>query len=131
MGSAYFDKKSVRDVDVHNKKVFVRVDFNVPIKNGQVKDTSRIEAALPTIHYLLEQDAAIILASHLGRPDGEKKPEFSLKPVAEELSRLLQMPVAFVEDCIGPEVKKAVANLQYGQILMLENVRFHGEEEPN
>ncbi|MEG2213452.1 MAG: phosphoglycerate kinase, partial [Clostridiales bacterium] len=131
MGSAYFDKKSVRDVDVHNKKVFVRVDFNVPIKNGQVKDTSRIEAALPTIHYLLEQDAAIILASHLGRPDGEKKPEFSLKPVAEELSRLLQMPVAFVEDCIGPEVKKAVANLQYGQILMLENVRFHGEEETN
>ncbi len=131
MGSAYLDKKSVRDIDVAHKKVFVRVDFNVPIKDGQVKDTSRIEAALPTIRYLLQHQAAIILASHLGRPGGQVNPEFSLRPVAEALSKILAMPVQFVGDCIGPEVKQAVSQLQSGQILMLENVRFHAEEENN
>ncbi len=131
MGSAYLDKKSVRDIDVAHKKVFVRVDFNVPIADGQVKDASRIVAALPTIRYLLENQAAVILASHLGRPGGQANPEFSLRPVAETLSKILSMPVQFVGDCVGPEVKQAVSQLQDGQLLMLENVRFHAEEENN
>ncbi|MCR4962742.1 MAG: phosphoglycerate kinase [Firmicutes bacterium] len=125
------DKKSVRDIDVAHKKVFVRVDFNVPIADGQVKDASRIVAALPTIRYLLENQAAVILASHLGRPGGQANPEFSLRPVAETLSKILSMPVQFVGDCVGPEVKQAVSQLQDGQLLMLENVRFHAEEENN
>ena len=131
MGSAYLDKKSVRDIDVAHKKVFVRVDFNVPIADGQVKDASRIVAALPTIRYLLENQAAVILASHLGRPGGQANPEVSLRPVAETLSKILSMPVQFVGDCVGPEVKQAVSQLQDGQLLMLENVRFHAEEENN
>ena len=98
-----FNKKTVRDIDVKGKKVLVRVDFNVPLKDGKVDDDTRITAALPTIKYLMEQDASLILCSHLGRPKGDPNPKYSLKPVAEYLSGLLGKPVAFAEDCVGPQ----------------------------
>ncbi|HBA92946.1 MAG: phosphoglycerate kinase [Chloroflexi bacterium GWB2_54_36] len=126
-----FSKKTVRDMDVKGKKVFVRVDFNVPVKDGVVGDDTRVQAALPTIRYLLENGAAVILASHLGRPKGGPDPKFSLKPVADHLSKLLAMPVAFAEDCIGPVAEKAAKALKPGQVLVLENTRFHPEEEKN
>lgn len=126
-----FNKKTVRDIDVKGKKVFVRVDFNVPVKDGVVGDDTRIRAALPTIEYLLDQGAAVILASHLGRPKGGPDPKYSLKPVADHLSNLLGKPVAFAEDCIGPEAEAAAAALKPGEVLVLENTRFHPEEEKN
>ena len=126
-----FSKKTVRDIDVKGKKVFVRVDFNVPVKDGMVGDDTRVQAALPTIRYLLDNGAAVILASHLGRPKGGPDPKFSLKPVADHLSKLLAMPVAFADDCIGPVAEKAAKALQPGQVLLLENTRFHPEEEKN
>lgn len=126
-----FNKKTVRDIDVKNKRVFVRVDFNVPVKEGVVGDDTRIQAALPTIHYLLDKDAAVILASHLGRPKGGPDPKYSLKPVADHLGGLLGQPVAFAEDCIGPIAEKAAKALQPGEVLVLENTRFHPEEEKN
>jgi phosphoglycerate kinase len=126
-----FSKKTVRDIDVKGKKVFVRVDFNVPVKDGVVGDDTRVQAALPTIHYLLNNGAAVILASHLGRPKGGPDPKFTLKPVANHLSKLLGMPVAFAEDCIGPVAEKAAKALKPGQVLVLENTRFHPEEEKN
>ena len=126
-----FRKKTVRDIDIEGKKVFVRVDFNVPVKDGVVGDDTRIQAALPTIRYLLENGAAVILASHLGRPKGGPDPKFSLKPVADHLSKLLAMPVAFADDCIGPVAEKAAKALKPGQVLVLENTRFHPEEEKN
>lgn len=131
MTASYFDKKSVKDIDLKNKKVFVRVDFNVPITNGVVSDNSRILAALPTLEYLLNENASLILASHLGRPEGVNNPKFSLKPVAQELSKILDRPVSFAEDCVGPIAEKAAAALKSGDVLMLENVRFHSEEEKN
>lgn len=126
-----FNKKSVTDIDVKGKRVLVRVDFNVPIKDGKVGDDTRIQAALPTIKYLLQHDAAVILCSHLGRPKGEPKPEFSLRPVGEYLSGVLGQQVAFAEDCIGPLAEKAAAELKPGHILLLENTRFHAGETKN
>ncbi|MEJ5314283.1 MAG: phosphoglycerate kinase [Anaerolinea sp.] len=126
-----FNKKSVRDIDVKGKKVLVRVDFNVPIKDGVVQDDTRIRAALPTIEYLLEQGAAVILFSHLGRPKGGPDPKYSMQPVAEYLSKLMGKPVAFAEDCVGEPAEKAAATLKPGDVLVLENTRFHPEEEKN
>ena len=126
-----FDKKTIRDIDVKGKKVLVRVDFNVPLKDGVVGDDTRIRAALPTIKYLLEHGAGVILCSHLGRPKGGPEAKYSMKPVAEHLAGLLGMPVAFAADCIGPEAEKAAAALKPGEVLVLENTRFHPEEEKN
>jgi phosphoglycerate kinase len=126
-----FNKKTIRDIDVKGKRVLVRVDFNVPVKEGVVGDDTRIRAALPTINYLLENGAALILCSHLGRPKGEVKPEFSLRPVAEYLGKLLGKPVAFAEDCIGPKADEAAKALKPGDVLVLENTRFHAGETKN
>lgn len=126
-----FSKKTVVDLNVKGKKVFVRVDFNVPIKDGVVGDDTRIRAALPTIEYLLNNGAAVILASHLGRPKGGPEAKYSLKPVADYLSKLLGKPVNFAEDCIGPVAEEAARALKAGEVLVLENTRFHLEEEAN
>jgi phosphoglycerate kinase len=126
-----FNKKTIRDIDVKGKKVLVRVDFNVPIKDGKVSDGTRILAALPTIKYLLEHKAAVILCSHLGRPKAGPDPKFSMKPTADHLASLLGKPVSFVEDCIGPLAENAAQALKPGKVLVLENTRFHPEEEKN
>ena len=126
------NKKNVKDIELKGKKVFVRCDFNVPMdKEQNITDNTRIVAALPTIKYLLEQNCKIILASHLGRPKGEVKPEFSLKPVAKELSRLLDKEVIMANDVIGEDATSKAANLKEGEIMLLENVRFHREETDN
>ena len=126
------NKKTVKDIDLKRKKVFVRCDFNVPMdENQNITDNTRIVAALPTIKYLLEQNCKVILASHLGRPKGEVKPEFSLKPVAKELSRLLGKEVIMANDVIGEDAKENAANLKEGEVMLLENVRFHREETDN
>lgn len=126
------NKKTVRDIDLKNKKVLVRCDFNVPMdENRNITDNRRIVAALPTIKYLLEQNCKIVLCSHLGRPKGEFKEEFSLKPVAKELSRLLGKDVVMANDVIGPDAKNKAENLKNGEIMLLENVRFHREETDN
>ena len=126
-----FNKKTIRDIDVNGKKVLVRVDFNVPIKDGVVGDDTRIRGALPTIQYLLDKGAAVILCSHLGRPKGEVNPKYSLQPVAEYLKGLVSNPVYFADDCIGESAKKAAAELKPGEILVLENTRFYKGEEKN
>ena len=126
-----FSKKTIRDIDVKGKKVLVRVDFNVPTKDGVVGDDTRIRAALPTIKYLVDNGAAVILCSHLGRPKGGPDPKYTMKPVAEYLAKLMGKPVAFASDCIGPEAEKAAAALKPGDVLLLENTRFHPEEEAN
>lgn len=126
------NKKTVKDIDVKGKKVLVRCDFNVPMdENQNITDNTRIVAALPTIKYLLENNCAIILCSHLGRPKGEFKPEFSLKPVAKELADLLGKEVIMAKDVIGEDAKTKASNLEQGQILLLENVRYHKEETDN
>ncbi|MGC8855446.1 MAG: phosphoglycerate kinase, partial [Anaerolineae bacterium] len=125
------NKKNIRDIDVKGKRVLVRVDYNVPISNGQLGDDTRIRAAMPTLNYLLEQGAALILCSHLGRPKGGPDPKYSLRPVAEHLSKLMGKPVAFAEDCIGPVAESAARALNSGDVLLLENTRFHPEEEKN
>jgi len=125
-------RKTVKDIDVTGKRVLVRVDFNVPLDGqGQVADDTRIRAALPTIRYLMEHGARVILASHLGRPKGKVDDRYRLDPVARRLSELLGRPVAKVDDCVGEEPRAAVARMQPGDVLLLENVRFHPEEEKN
>src|SRR6202035_4487731 len=124
-------KVSIRDLDLKNKTVFIRVDFNVPLAPGgqQITSDKRIRASLPTIRYALEHGAAVVLASHLGRPKGKPNPEMSLKPAAVRLSELLGQPVEMAPDCVGPEVEKLRPNP--GEVLLLENLRFHAEEEKN
>ncbi len=125
-------KFSITDLDLRGKRVFIRVDFNVPLKNGVITDDTRITASLPTLQYAIEQGATVVLASHLGRPKGKPSPEFSLKPVADHLSTLLKRSVVFAGDCIGEPAKTAVAEAHGGsKIALLENLRFHAEEEKN
>ena len=126
------DKKTIRDIDLAGKRVLVRVDFNVPLDSKQqITDDTRIRAALPTIRYVLDQGAAVILMSHLGRPDGKAVEKLSLAPVARRLSELLGRPVQMATDCVGPAVEAQAKALQPGQVLLLENLRFHKEEEKN
>jgi len=123
------NKKTVRDIDPQGKRVFVRVDFNVPLADSKITDDIRIRAALPTLKDLLDRGAALIVASHLGRPKGKVVPELSLKPVAARLEELLDRPVRMLSDCVGPEVEAAVKAMPPGEVVMLENLRFHAEEE--
>lgn len=127
-----FSKKTVHDIDLWEKRVLVRVDYNVPLdEKGNITDDYRIKKSLPTIQFLLEKNCKIILCSHLGRPDGKRDTKYSLKPCASRLAELLEHPVDFVDDCVGDGVRDKVNSLASGQILMLENVRFHAEEEAN
>ena len=126
-----YNKKSVEDIDVSGKKVLVRCDFNVPMKDGKITDETRINGALPTIKYLLPKNAAVILCSHMGRPKGEFNPAFSLAPVAKRLSELLGQEVVLAADVIGEDAKAKAAALKPGEVMMIENVRFHKEEEKN
>jgi phosphoglycerate kinase len=125
------NKLSIKDLDLKGKRAFIRVDFNVPIKDGKVEDDTRIRGALPTISFAISEGARVILASHLGRPKGERIEKYSLRPVAEHLSTLLGQVVGFADDCVGDEVKAKVDALSDGDVLLLENLRFHKEEEKN
>jgi phosphoglycerate kinase len=123
--------RTIKDLELRGKKALIRVDFNVPIKNGTIGDDTRIRSSLPTITYALEQGATVILMSHLGRPKGKPTPEYSLRPVAAHLATLLGKPVAFAEDCIGPKAVAAIEAAGPGGVVLLENLRFHAEEEKN
>jgi phosphoglycerate kinase len=123
--------RTIRELNLDKRWVLIRVDFNVPVKGGRVTDKTRIEAALPTVRFCLEREAKVILMSHLGRPDGKVVPECRMEPVGTVLSQLIGRPVATVPDCIGPEVERRVAQMKPGQLLLLENLRFHAEEERN
>ena len=126
------NKKSIRDIDVNGKKVFIRVDFNVPMdENQNITNDKRIRATLPTLNYLLENNAAIILACHVGRPKGQRVPELSVKPIVKRLSELLGKEVKYAEDCVGEAASKAAADLKPGEVLLLENLRYHNEETKN
>lgn len=126
------NKLTIRDVDVKSKRLFVRVDYNVPLnEKAEITDDTRIRASLPTLQYAVERGARLILASHLGRPKGKVNPKMSLRPAAERLAKLLGRKVEFADDCVGPEVEKKAAALQDGEVLLLENLRFHPEEEKN
>jgi phosphoglycerate kinase len=126
-------KLSISDLDLKGKRVFIRVDFNVPIKDGRVSDDTRIRASLPTIRYALDHGATVVLASHLGRPKGSPTPKYSLRPVAERLAELIGKPVKFAEDCVGDPVRQLVGEVHQsgGGVVLLENLRFHPEEEAN
>ncbi|MBN1808599.1 MAG: phosphoglycerate kinase [Planctomycetes bacterium] len=124
-------KLSIEDIELKGKRVLMRVDFNVPVEDGVVSDDTRITAALPSISHIIEHGGKLILMSHLGRPKGEAKPEFSLRPTVDTLSSLLGKPVAFADDCVGEKARAAVAALKDGDVLILENLRFHKEEEKN
>ena len=126
-----FTKKTIRDIELEGRRVLLRADYNVPIENGVITDAYRLTESLPTIRALLDKQVKLIICSHLGRPAGPSDMEFSLKPVAVQLAELLGQEVVFVPDCVGQEAEKAAAALQTGQILMLENLRFHPEEEQN
>jgi phosphoglycerate kinase len=127
-----FWKRTVREYDLHSKTVLVRADYNVPItEDGEIADDYRIQQSLPTLNFLLEQNCKIIICSHLGRPGGKPAAEFSLRPVAKRLSQLLDMHVSFAEDCVGEKAETAVSGMHHGQVLLLENLRFHPEEEAN
>lgn len=123
------NKVSLKDLDLAGKRVLMRVDFNVPLDGNKITNNARIVAALPSIQYALDQGASVVLMSHLGRPDGERKPEYSMAPVSEELGKLLKRPVTQLSDCVGPEVEAACAKLAPGSVVLLENLRFHKEEE--
>lgn len=125
------NKKTIRDVDVEGRRVLVRVDFNVPLQDGVVTDDRRIRAALPTLQYLLERQARPVLMSHLGRPKGKIEPALRMDPVAARLGELLDRPVKKLDDCVGPEVEAAVLAMEPGQVILLENTRFHAEEKQN
>jgi len=126
------DKKTIEKVDLKGKRVFIRADFNVPLdENGNITDDTRIRSTLPTINYALDAGAKVILASHLGRPKGKPSPKYSLAPVATRLSRLLSKEVQFAKDCVGPDVEHLVQGMRPGDVLLLENLRFHAEEEKN
>jgi phosphoglycerate kinase len=122
-------KLFIEDLDLRGRRVLMRVDFNVPVKDGKVENDKRLRASLPSIQYVLGQGASLVLMSHLGRPDGQRTPKYSLEPVAQRLSALLGRPVSFLDDCVGPAVEKACAALAPGEIVLLENLRFHIEEE--
>ena len=124
-------KKSIKDISLSGKRVLIRVDFNVPQDKatGAITNTQRIVAAIPTIQYALEQGASVVLMSHLGRPNGQRVAKYSLKPVADKLAEVLGRPVRFLEDCVGAEVESACASLKAGEVVLLENLRFHIEEE--
>lgn len=126
-----FSKKTVKDINLRGKRVLLRADYNVPIEDGKITDDYRIKQSLPTIEYLLRQDCSVVICSHLGRPDGKYDKQYSLAPVARRLNKLLGRHVFFVQDCVGPEVESAVKALEPGQVLLLENLRFHSEEEAN
>lgn len=124
-----FNKLSIKDLDLSGKRVLMRVDFNVPLADGKITNNARIVAALPSIKHALDKGASVVLMSHLGRPKGERNMEFSMQPVARELEALLERPVRFLDDCVGPAVEQHCANLEPGQVVLLENLRFHKEEE--
>jgi len=126
-----FSKKTIRDIDLKGKTVLMRADYNVPLQDGKITDDYRIQQSLPTIQYLLDKKVKLILCSHLGRPEGKPNPAMSLFPVAKRLQKLLNQDVEFVPDCVGERVEKAVASMKAGDVLLLENVRFHPEEEAN
>lgn len=126
-----FHKKTIRDVDLAGKQVLLRADYNVPLSEGKITDDYRLQQSVPTVRYLLEQGAAVLICSHLGRPGGKPDPAASLFPVAKRLQELLKKPVEFVPDCVGERAEKAARNLQAGQVALLENLRFHPQEEAN
>jgi len=123
------NKLSIAELTLAGKRALIRVDFNVPMKDGKVTNTARIDAALPTIKYALDQGASVILMSHLGRPDGKPNPEYSLEPIARTLEQQLGVPVRFLPDCVGPEIERACSDLAPGSVVLLENLRYHAEEE--